>query len=179
MEKHIWTIGHSTRTFEVFNDLLGSFEIDVVADIRNYPGSRRFPHFNSENLQLLLAEKGKGYIHFKALGGRRKPRADSPNTAWRHPAFRGYADYMETEDFLQAITQLEALALQRRTAYMCSEATWWNCHRSLVSDFLKWKGWTVTHIMAEEKGTEHPYTAPAKIADGKLSYSDDSLLFPL
>jgi len=177
-EKHIWTIGHSTRTAEVFSGLLQSFGIELLADIRTYPGSGRFPHFNRENLELLLKEQDIGYLHMKELGGRRKPVKDSLNSAWRNPAFRGYADYMETELFRKAIRELEELAQIRHVAFMCSEATWWNCHRSLVSDYLKSRGWKVIHIMDKGKATEHPYTAAARIQDGKLNYSDDSLLFP-
>jgi uncharacterized protein (DUF488 family) len=176
-QRIIWTIGHSTRTFETFAGLLQSSGIEVVADIRLYPGSRRFPHFDKENLEVLLKEKGIGYLHLRELGGRRRPRKDSPNTAWKNPSFRGYADYMETEAFRIAIETLQQLAQTKRVAYMCSEATWWNCHRSLVSDYLKWKGWEVRHIM-DGKEILHPYTSPARIVDGKLTYSDDSLLFP-
>jgi len=178
-EKEIWTIGHSTRTFDEFLQLLQASGIELLVDVRTYPGSRRFPHFSSENLEPLLAEEKIGYLHLKALGGRRKPRINSLNTAWKNPGFRGYADYMETGDFRQAIEQLEKAAKEMKVAFMCSEATWWNCHRSLISDNLKASGWKVVHIMAAGKTTEHPYTAPAKVIDGKLSYSDDSLLFPL
>jgi uncharacterized protein (DUF488 family) len=172
----IWTIGHSTRSFEAFTELLRSAGIETVADIRAFPASRRFPHFNRENLAPLLQEKHIGYVHLPGLGGRRRPRKDSPNTAWKNTSFRGYADYMETEAFLAAIAQLQELARDKRVAYMCSEATWWNCHRSLVSDYLKWKGWEVRHIM-DGKEVVHPYTSPARLVDGKLDYSDDGLLF--
>ena len=106
----------------------------------------------------------------KELGGRRKANPDSKNTEWRHPAFRGYADYMETETFKEGMAALKKLALKQRTAYMCSEAVWWRCHRSMVSDYLKAAGWKVWHIMGIEKAEEHPYTAPARIVDGRLSY---------
>lgn len=168
--KIIWTIGHSTRTFEELVQMLESFKIELVADIRSYPGSRRYPQFNKEALEISLPEKHIQYIHLEALGGRRKVSPDSKNTAWRHAAFRGYADYMETDEFKQGIKKLEDLALKQRTAYMCSEAVWWRCHRSMVSDYLKVHQWTVMHIMAVGKEEEHPYTAPAKIINGGLSY---------
>jgi len=168
--KIIWTIGHSTRTLEELVQMLKSFKIELVADIRSYPGSRRYPQFNKEALEISLPENHIQYIHLKTLGGRRKVTPDSKNTAWRHAAFRGYADYMETDEFKQGIKKLEALALKQRTAYMCSEAVWWRCHRSMVSDYLKVHGWTVMHIMAIGKEEEHPYTAPAKIINGELSY---------
>jgi len=171
--KIIYTIGHSTRTQEEFLSILRSFKIELLADIRTYPGSKRYPHFNKENLQQTLAAEKITYQHFPELGGRRKPSRDSRNDAWKNDAFRGYADYMETADFKQGIKKLEELAAQYRTAYMCSEAVWWRCHRSLVSDYLKWKGWDVMHIMNENKSEEHPYTSPAKIVDGRLDYQKD------
>lgn len=172
-EKIIYTIGHSTHTLEEFMAMLKSFNIELLADIRSFPGSRKFPHFNRENLPASLAENNIEYIHLKNLGGRRKVNPDSCNTGWRVAAFRGYADYMETESFNIAIEQLEKIASQKRVAYMCAEAVWWRCHRSLVSDYLKNEGWTVLHIMDVGKSTEHPYTSPAKIIDGKLDYSKD------
>jgi uncharacterized protein (DUF488 family) len=172
-EKLIYTIGHSTHTVEEFMAMLKSFNIELLADIRSFPGSRKFPHFNRENLPASLAENNIEYIHLKNLGGRRKVNTDSCNTGWRVAAFRGYADYMETESFNIAIEQLEKIASQKRVAYMCAEAVWWRCHRSLVSDYLKNEGWTVLHIMDVGKSTEHPYTAPAKILNGKLNYSKE------
>ena len=171
--KTVWTIGHSTRTLEKFIEMLQSFQIEMLLDIRSYPGSRRYPQFNKENLEISLPELNIQYIHLKELGGRRKVHPDSMNTAWRHPAFRGYADYMETDLFKSAILSLEEIALKQRTAYMCSEAVWWRCHRSMVSDYLKAGGWRVMHIMDTGKEVEHPFTAPAKIVDGKLSYKEE------
>ncbi len=168
--KHIWTIGHSTHTLEEFTAMLHSFKIEMVADIRSYPGSRRYPQFNKEALDASLHNTEIGYIHIKKLGGRRKTSADSKNTAWVHPAFRGYADYMETVDFTDGIKELEEFAMKYRTAYMCSEALWWRCHRSMVSDYLKVYGWRVLHIMGIGKEKEHTYTAPATIVKGELSY---------
>ena len=166
----IWTIGHSTRSLQEFLDMLFANKIALLVDIRSFPGSRRFPHFNKENLSISLKEHGIGYVHLPGLGGRRKPRADSPNAAWRHPAFRGYADYMQTDEFRLNITPLEDLASKSKTAYMCSEAVWWKCHRALVSDYLKAHGWTVLHIMEKGKTTEHPYTSPAREKQGQLFY---------
>lgn len=172
-EKIIYTIGHSTHTLEEFVAMLKSFNIELLADIRSFPGSSKFPHFNKENLPASLAENNIEYIHLRNLGGRRKVNPDSCNTGWRVAAFRGYADYMETENFEKAIKELEQIASEKRVAYMCAEAVWWRCHRSLVSDYLKNEGWTVLHIMGVGKSTEHPYTAPAKIINGKLDYSKD------
>jgi uncharacterized protein (DUF488 family) len=166
----IWTIGHSTRDLSEFIQLLKSFNIEVLADIRAFPGSRRYPHFNKESLSRALPDEGIRYVHFPDLGGRRKPDPNSKNTAWRHASFRGYADYMQTPAFHEAIEQLQEIALSKRLAYMCSEAMWWKCHRSLVSDYLKAKGWKVMHIMDKGKSTEHPYTSPAKPVQGELFY---------
>jgi len=169
----IWTIGHSTRTMEEFIQMLQSFSITQVVDVRHFPGSRKFPHFNKEELNRSLSDTGIRYEHIESLGGRRKPKSNSKNIAWRHPAFRGYADYMEAPPFHEGVRQLEQIGAERRTAYMCSEAVWWRCHRSLISDYLKVKGWTVQHIMDVGKEKEHPFTAPAKVVNGHLSYTQE------
>jgi uncharacterized protein (DUF488 family) len=166
----IWTIGHSTHTIEEFIDMLKSFQIECVADIRSFPGSRRYPHFNKEALEVSLPENNIKYTHLKELGGRRKGRPDSTNTGWRLAAFRGYADYMETSSFKEAIKELESLGSEHRTAYMCAEAVWWRCHRSMVSDYLKLHKWKVMHIMGIGKTQEHTYTSPAQIVNGELLY---------
>lgn len=168
--KTIWTIGHSTRTFDEFAAMLYSFNIELITDIRSFPGSRKFPQFNKEALAISLLQRNIQYVHLKDLGGRRKANPDSKNTGWRHIAFRSYADYMETTTFKDGIKELEQIALQQRTAYMCSEAVWWRCHRSMVSDYLKLRGWKVMHIMGIGKETEHPYTSPASIVNNELNY---------
>lgn len=173
-EKIVWTIGHSTHPLDELVAMLQSFQIEMVADIRSFPGSRKFPQFNKEALEISLPENNIQYIHLKELGGRRKVKADSKNIVWRHPAFRGYADYMETDAFKEGIRQLEKTALKQHTAYMCSEAVWWRCHRSMVSDYLKVHGWKVMHIMGIGKEEEHPYTAPARIVNGELTYKEVS-----
>jgi uncharacterized protein (DUF488 family) len=165
----IWTIGHSTRSLEEFIELLGENAIEALADVRSLPGSRKFPHFNAESLGPALGENGIDYVPFPQLGGRRKTRKDSPNTVWRHPAFRGYADYMETSEFRAGIDDLLSLARVKRTAVMCAEAVWWRCHRSMIADYLRSIGVTVEHIM-DGKNTIHPYTSAARIVDGKLVY---------
>ena len=171
IDKLIWTIGHSTKTFDDFVSILKKADIELIADIRSLPGSRKFPQFNKENLALALPANKINYIHIPKLGGRRKVSKDSHNTAWRHPAFRGYADYMETNDFLSGIEELTSLAEMQKTAMMCAEALWWRCHRSMISDYLKLTGWKVLHIISNNKVEEHSYTGPAKIVNGKLYYS--------
>ncbi len=169
----IWTIGHSTRPLEEFMDMLYSFNIELVADIRSFPGSRKFPQYNKEALAVSLPGNNIQYVHLKSLGGRRKVTPGSKNTGWRHAAFRGYADYMETEDFKEGIKELEKIALEQKTAFMCSEAVWWRCHRSMVSDYLKVRGWKEMHIMDAGKDEAHPYTSPARIVNGVLNYEKE------
>ena len=168
--QQIWTIGHSTRDLDDFVGLLKENEIEALADVRSFPGSRKFPHFNAEALSVSLPEAGIEYIPFKQLGGRRKVHPDSPHTVWRNDAFRGYADYMDTDDFKKGIDDLLKLAASKRTAIMCSEAVWWRCHRSMISDYLKSIGVTVIHIMAPGKTEEHPFTSAATLKNGKLVY---------
>jgi len=156
--KTIWTFGHSTRSPEEFIASLKSFDIEVLADVRRYPGSRKYPHFNAESLQTFLPEAAIAYLPMVELGGRRKPKPDSHNTVWKSESFRGYADYSETEEFAQAIEKLTEVASGKRTAYMCSEAVWWRCHRAIISDQLKASGWKVMHILQEEVAKEHPFT---------------------
>lgn len=169
-EKIIWTIGHSTHSLEEFVDWLKAHEIAALVDIRRYPGSRRYPHFNKEALADSLPETGLSYYHFEDLGGRRKARPDSVNKVWRHPSFRGYADYMETTGFKETVQDLEEIASEKRTVVMCSEAVWWSCHRAMVADYLKSNDWKVLHIMGPDKTTEHPYTKPAQLENGRLTY---------
>ena len=176
-DRSIWTIGHSTHPIELFVEMLQSFNIRVLADVRRYPGSRKFPHFNSAELQHTLEQVGIEYHHFENLGGRRKPSPDSLNVAWRLPAFRAYADYLETPEFKTAIQELKAFAENKHTAYMCSEAPWWRCHRSIISDYLKAEGWNVMHIMKPGKAELHPYTSAASIVNGRLDYSGNTLRF--
>lgn len=170
---YIWTIGHSTHTLDEFIAILRSFQIELVVDIRSFPGSRRYPHFNKEALEISLPENKIEYIHLKGLGGRRKVHPNSVNKGWRSLAFRGYADYMESDTFHTSVEELERLAYKKRVAYMCAEAVWWRCHRSLVSDYLKLHDWKVMHIMGIGKAEEHPFTGPAKIEDGKLLYTKE------
>lgn len=158
-----------------FVNMLQSFSITALVDIRRFPGSRKYPQFNKEELAAALKQSGISYSHLEELGGRRKVQANSKNTRWRNDSFRGYADYMETKEFEKGIVELEKIALKQSTAYMCSEAVWWRCHRSMVSDYLKAKGWQVLHIMGAHKAEEHPYTSAARIEGGHVLYSDKSL----
>ena len=166
----IWTIGHSTRSTNEFTVALKSFQIEVLVDVRSFPGSRRYPQFGQASLSRSLEEVEIQYLHLPELGGRRRARADSANLAWRNEGFRGYADYMEGEDFHRGIEGLIDLARSRRTAIMCAEAVWWRCHRGLISDYLKVKGIEVIHIIDAKHSEAHPFTSAARVVNGELSY---------
>jgi len=173
----IWTIGHSTRSIDDFISLLKKNEIKLLADVRSLPGSKRYPQFNKDGLEKSLNAHGIRYEHFPELGGRRKPNADSRNTAWRNASFRGYADYMETEEFHKGVERLLGLAREAGpAAIMCAEAVWWRCHRSLISDYLKACDIEVMHILDTKKTEPHPFTSAARIVNGQLSYGSELLL---
>ena len=168
----LWTIGHSTRKIDHFISLLEENGIKLVVDVRSFPGSKRNPQFNKEALSDSLGQNGIRYEHFPELGGRRKPSPDSRNTAWRNASFRGYADYMETEEFGKGVKRLVDLANESGpTVIMCAEAVWWRCHRSLISDYLKVRGIEVIHIIDANKTEPHPYTSATQIVNGELSYT--------
>jgi uncharacterized protein (DUF488 family) len=173
----IWTIGHSTRTIDEFISLLQANQIRLLVDVRSLPGSKRYPQFNKEALADSLGKTGIRYEHFPELGGRRKAKPESKNTAWRNASFRGYADYMETEEFRKGVERLLDLAGGAGpTAIMCAEAVWWRCHRSLISDYLKARRIEVMHILDASKTQPHPYTSAARVVNGKLSYAENTLL---
>jgi len=166
----IWTVGHSNRSLQAFIELLQRHGIEAIADVRRFPGSRRLPQFGSEALRGALGEQGIGYAWLEELGGRRRPREDSPNLAWRNSSFRGYADHLQSAEFDRGLKRLLEMAGRQRTALMCAEVLWWRCHRSLVSDVLQTRGFEVLHIQDEKPPAAHPFTAPARLVDGRLSY---------
>jgi uncharacterized protein (DUF488 family) len=172
LTRRIWTIGHSTRKIDVFISLLEENGIRLVVDVRSLPGSKRHAQFNKEALTQSLRGRGIRYEHLAKLGGRRKPRPDSRNIAWRNASFRGYADYMETEEFRRGVERLLDLVNEvGPTAIMCAEAVWWRCHRAMISDYLKTRGVEVIHIVDANKNEPHPFTPAARIVDGALSYA--------
>jgi uncharacterized protein (DUF488 family) len=168
----IWTIGHSTRSIEEFIALLRGSRIEAVADVRRFPGSRRHPQFGQAELAKALTGASIDYVHVPELGGRRAAQPDSVNTAWRNAAFRGYADYMSTEAFASGIERLLELARAKRTAILCAEALWWQCHRALIADHLKVAGQTVWHILSANKLQLHSFSGAARLVNSKLSYRD-------
>ncbi len=162
----VLTVGHSTHPPEALLALLRGARVELVADVRRYPGSRRLPHVGADALRELLAGAGIGREHLEALGGRRRPVPGSVNDGWEHEAFRGYADWMATAAFTAGLARLEALAAERRTAVMCAEAPWWRCHRRLVADALLARGHAVEHLGPDGRLTPHALTPFAVVGPG-------------
>ncbi len=172
----LYTIGHSTRTIDELISVLRAHDIQTLVDIRAFPMSRRLPHFNREALEVDLQNVGIRYLWMKALGGyRKKIREDSPNTGLRNASFRNYADYMLTPEFGATIAELIELAENSRTAYMCAERMWFQCHRMLVSDWLTAHGHTVVHIDGEAPAKPHRLTAEARLVGNQVVYAGDVL----
>lgn len=166
----VWTIGHSTRPFEEFLMVLEAYGIELIADVRRFPGSRRLPQFAGPALEASLAAHGIAYHWLPTLGGRRRPDAASPNLGWRHPAFRAYADHLDSEAFADGLFELLMLAQGLRTAVMCAEVLWWRCHRRLIADVLTSLGVPVVHIRDERTAEPHRLAAPARLVGGRLTY---------
>jgi uncharacterized protein (DUF488 family) len=164
----LYTIGHSTRSLDELVSLLREQAIERLADIRRYPGSRRYPHFSRQSLESELPRHGIEYIHVPELGGRRKPLPDSPNTGLRNEQFRGYADHMATAEFAQALDDL--LTAGATTAIMCAEAVPWRCHRNLVADELTRRDHEVIHILAPGSTQKHAMNPRARIEGNHLEY---------
>ena len=170
----LWTIGHSTRPIEELIDLLKAHKIARLVDVRTIPRSRHNPQFNREALEKSLEKAGIRYRHAPELGGLRKSRPDSINQGWKNAAFRGYADYMQTEEFPRALEELMAYGEKEPTAIMCAEAVPWRCHRSLIADALTIRGWTVRHILSSAQAKPHTLTSFAKVENDVLCYPSSS-----
>lgn len=164
------TVGHSTRPLAELLALLKEHGVRVLADVRAFPRSRHNPQFNTDTLADALAAAGIGYHHFAALGGRRAARPDSPNTAWREPGFRGFADHMDTPAFADGLEALIALGARERVCVMCAEAQPWRCHRSLIADALIARGLAVEHIMGAGRRRPHRLPAFARLVGAKVTY---------
>jgi uncharacterized protein (DUF488 family) len=170
MSATIYTIGHSTRPIGEFIGMLNSFGIETLADVRTIPKSRHNPQFEQRALARALKKSGIEYVYMKALGGLRHARRDSPNMGWRNSSFRGYADYMQSEEFEDALNELIALAKKSRTVIMCAEAVPWRCHRSLIADALSVRHIPVEHIMGENKSSKHQLTKFAQVKGKTILY---------
>lgn len=166
----LWTIGHSTRPIEEFITLLKAHRIQQLVDVRSIPRSRHNPQYNDDALSKSLQHENLSYKHLPELGGLRKAKKDSINTGWRNASFRGYADYMQTEQFSEALKVLIAYGTNMKTTIMCAEAVPWRCHRSLIADALVTRGWEVRHIMSEAKADHHRLTSFAAVENGELRY---------
>jgi uncharacterized protein (DUF488 family) len=166
----LYTIGHSTHSLEDFISSVRAHSVKAIADVRLIPRSRRYPHFNDESLAISLPETGIDYLPFKDLGGRRKARPDSINLGWRNESFRGYADFLQTDNFRKSLDRLIDAAKERPTAIMCAEAVPWRCHRSLIADAMVVRGWEVLDIMSRTSAKEHKLPDFAKVEDGVLTY---------
>ena len=167
----VCTIGHSTRPFDDFVALLRGHGVAAIADVRRFPGSRRQPQYGRDALAAALAAQGIGYLWLPELGGRRRARPDSPNTGWRHEAFRGYADHMASDEFRRGYDRLVAFCALQPTAIMCAEALWWRCHRALIADALTADGVAVRHILGPGKSAAHVQRVPARWVEGHLVYA--------
>jgi len=170
MNKMIYTIGHSTHAIEVFVDMLKAHAVELIVDVRTIPKSRHNPQFNSNELKNRLKTAGVEYQHLPGLGGLRHAKKASVNMAWENASFRGFADYMQTEDFERGLTELIELAEQKRTAIMCAEAVPWRCHRSLIGDALLARGVSVMDIMSKTSAKEHKLTAFAEVRGLTVTY---------
>jgi hypothetical protein len=166
----IYTIGHSTRSLDELIAQLRAFKVSVLVDIRTIPRSRHNPQFNGDSLPSALAARGLRYVHLPRLGGLRRARKDSLNTGWHNASFRGFADYMATEDFESGLGDLRALAATKTVALMCAEAVPWRCHRSLVADALAARGAHVEHITGPSRSIPHRLTAFARVQGARVTY---------
>lgn len=168
----IYSIGHSTHPIERFLELLGGHRVALLADVRSFPSSRRWPQFNQANLEPTLRDAGVGYQWFKALGGRRHgSKPDSPHVAWTSEGLRSYADYADGGEFTQALVELVAIAAGAATAYMCAEGLWWRCHRRIISDHLVLLGYEVMHILPNGRLARHSLPEFAELVAGRLVYA--------
>jgi uncharacterized protein (DUF488 family) len=169
-ELTVLTIGHSTRTLQEFTELLFSYGVTLVVDVRTVSRSRHNPQFNEEKFPNILKHIGIEYIHMPEVGGLRHPKADSVNLAWRNKSFRGYADYMQTEEFTDNLLKIIVLARENRLALMCAEALPWRCHRSLISDALVIRHVRVLHIIDKNSTIMHELTEFAHVEGTRITY---------
>ena len=174
----IFTVGHSSRPIDAFLGILAAHGVRRILDVRRFPASRKWPHFDAAPLARSLATAGIDYVGLPELGGRRKPRPGSPHTAWRVDAFRGYADFMDTPEFAAGLARVEALASERPSALLCAEALPWRCHRSLIADALIARGWNVLEILSASEVRPRRLSAFARLEGTRLVYDGGGALAP-
>ncbi len=175
--RSVFTVGHSNHPLERFLEVLRAHGIERILDVRRFPASRRWPHFSAGSLERALPAAGIDYVGLPELGGRRRPRPDSPHTAWRVEAFRGYADFMDTEEFAAGLQNVISLAQEKPSALMCAEALPWRCHRSLIADALIARAWEVLEILSAKEA--RPRTLPefARVEGTRVIYDAGELPF--
>jgi uncharacterized protein (DUF488 family) len=178
-DREIFTVGHSTRTWEEFVDLLREYGIACLVDVRIAPASRRMPHFGKQWMAGGLRQQRIDYVHERDLGGRRRPAAGSPNTGWRSRSFQGYADHMYSAPFQEALARVMRTAERTPSAVMCAEALWWRCHRMLISDALTVRGWRVRHVLGQGKLEDHRMTPFAETDGERLTYPSPQASLPI
>jgi uncharacterized protein (DUF488 family) len=166
----IFTLGHSNRPLEDFLSILKAHGIERILDVRRYPTSRKWPHFDAAALSEGLREAGVDYVGLPHLGGRRRPRPDSPHVAWRDDSFRGFADFMDTPEFAEGLAEVERLATDKPSALLCAEALPWKCHRSLIADALVARGWEARDVLSEKEARPHRLPKFARVESGKVIY---------
>ena len=171
----LWTVGHSNHPLERFLEILKAHGVERVIDVRRFPASRKWPHFNAASLERSLPEGGIDYAGLPGLGGRRKARPDSPHTAWRVEAFRGYADFMDTPEFAAELGRVMEMARERRSALMCAEALPWRCHRSLIADALLARGWEAFEILSEREARRRELPSFARLEGTRVIYDRGEL----
>ena len=176
----ILTVGHSNHSLETFVEILRAHGIARLLDVRRFPGSRRSPQFGAAELARALAAAGIEYVGLPELGGRRKPRRDSPHTAWREDAFRGYADFMDGPEFAAGLAEVERLGAEKTSALLCAEAVPWRCHRSLIADALVARGWEVEDVMSAASSRPHVLPGFARLEGTRVIYDvgEPPLPFP-
>jgi uncharacterized protein (DUF488 family) len=171
----LFTVGHSNRSIEDFIEILKAHGVERLLDVRRYPTSRKWPHFDAGALEASLRDAGVAYSGFPELGGRRRPRADSPHVAWRKSSFRGYADFMDTPEFARALSRVAAIASEAPSTLMCAEAVPWRCHRSLIADAFVARGWKVSDILTIREARPHRLPEFARTKGERVIYDGGEL----
>jgi len=177
--RSLFTVGHSNQRIEKFLEILRAHRVERIMDVRRFPASRKWPHFNAESLAASLRAAAIDYVAMPQLGGRRNFHPDSPHAAWRVKAFRGYADFMDTPEFAEELGRVISLAQEKRSALMCAEALPWRCHRSLIADSLMARGWEVLEILSEKEARPRRFPPFARMEGTRVIYDKRELAFEM